>query len=316
MEGGKGKRTVRLLLSGAVTAVILYYLIRLLARSWREAGVYHWEVDWFILAASLPVLALYFFLAAWIWKRILHSLDTEIGMGAACRVWFLSQMGKYIPGKIWYAMGRLYMSGQAGIGVIAASVSTVLELMLAIFAAAGVFLLSLPLWPAIGKTETILAGSVLLAIALFLHPALFRLLLRLACRILRRESIECRLAWRDLLTHVLWYGLTWILYGVGMELLFRSIRLEGMEGSVALGTGSRILFFAGAAGAAWVIGFVSIVTPSGLGVREATLGYLLAIHLPQPLPVLLALIARLWVTVGELGAALAGWIIGRSNRDT
>ena len=55
--------------------------------------------------------------------------------------------------------------------------------------------------------------------------------------------------------------------------------------------------------AAYVLGYLSMLTPSGLGVREGVLVLLLEPLFPEPLPVVIALAARIWMTLGELGAA-------------
>jgi uncharacterized membrane protein YbhN (UPF0104 family) len=316
MRTGRWAPVLRATLSLAIAAVILYYLVRSLARGWREAGVYRWSVDWAWLALSLAVLAVYFFLAAWIWKRILRSMGEEIGTGQACHVWFLSQLGKYIPGKVWFALGRIYLARRVGVDAIPASVSTVLELLMVMLAAAAVFLASLPLWPSVAGKEILFAPAAIAVIVLLVHPAVFGALLRLATRVLRRDPVPYRFAWRDLALTAVAYALTWILYGAGLEILLRTVRLEGIAQEAGLSTAGRILFLSGAAGVAWTIGFLSFFTPSGLGVREATLGYMLAFHLPAPVPVLLALVARIWITVGEIGSAVVGWRLGGGNNET
>jgi hypothetical protein len=58
-------------------------------------------------------------------------------------------------------------------------------------------------------------------------------------------------------------------------------------------------FIAMNAGAYW-IGYVSFITPSGMGFREGALALMLATYFPTPVAVALALAARLWSTAGEL----------------
>jgi len=313
MKGGRGKRIARVTISAAITAAILVFLVRSLLRGWREAGVYRWTVEPLPLIAAFAVAAAYFALAAYGWKRVLAALGEEITFRHSCRVWFLSQLGKYIPGKVWFAMGRIVLAGRAGVGPVAASVSTVVELMLVLLAAALVFLVSLPARPGPAERETAIALAGVALLLLFLHPRVFGFLLRLAARIMRREALPYRVGWRGLLQLTLLYGGSWILYGTGLILLERAIRLEGAPPPPPIGAPSRLLIFSGAAGISWALGFLSVLTPSGLGVREATLGYLLGSTLPPPAPVLLALAARLWITLAEAGAAALGWFLGRGG---
>ena len=58
--------------------------------------------------------------------------------------------------------------------------------------------------------------------------------------------------------------------------------------------------------AAYVIGYLSMITPSGLGVREGVMILLLAPLFPAPIPTIIALAARLWMVIAEVvGAAIA-----------
>ena len=68
-----------------------------------------------------------------------------------------------------------------------------------------------------------------------------------------------------------------------------------------------------------VIGFASMVTPSGLGVREGVLAALLSTYLDGPQSVYLSVVARVWFTIVELGMVSFFLVWGKRNslmRDT
>jgi len=260
------------------------------------------------------VLALYFPFVAWIWAGLARSVGGEISFRGACRVWFLSQMGKYVPGKVWYAMGRLYLSRESGLGIVPATASTLLEILLVLLSAGAVFLVSLPLWPSPARGELVWIPIAVVLLALLVHPKIFALLLGLAARALRREVPPVRLTWSGLAWNTARYAGSWILYGAGIDFLLRGIRMDGASAEIALGAPGRILFIAGSAAVAWSLGFLSLFAPGGLGVREASFAYCLSMHLAAPLPVLLALVARLWIVVGEVGSAAVGWRLGGGAR--
>ena len=67
---------------------------------------------------------------------------------------------------------------------------------------------------------------------------------------------------------------------------------------------------------AWLIGFLSFLTPAGLGVREAILVALLLPYVPTAQGMLLAVAARLsWTVIELLGVAL-GVQLGRKPSAT
>jgi uncharacterized membrane protein YbhN (UPF0104 family) len=57
---------------------------------------------------------------------------------------------------------------------------------------------------------------------------------------------------------------------------------------------------------AGALGTLSVFAPSGLGVREGVLALLLANYVISPVAVLISLLARIWVTLGEVVCALLG----------
>jgi uncharacterized membrane protein YbhN (UPF0104 family) len=50
----------------------------------------------------------------------------------------------------------------------------------------------------------------------------------------------------------------------------------------------------------WVVGFLSIITPAGLGVKEGIFSYFLTFIVPTGIATLVALIVRIWGTIGEI----------------
>lgn len=71
----------------------------------------------------------------------------------------------------------------------------------------------------------------------------------------------------------------------------------------------------GAAALAWAVGYLSFLTPSGLGVREALLVALLAQLYPLPVAIVSSLLFRLVATLGEVLAVALAWGYGRIQQD-
>ena len=69
--------------------------------------------------------------------------------------------------------------------------------------------------------------------------------------------------------------------------------------------------FGAAFSMSWVLGFLAFLVPSGFGVREGAISILLTPLLPAPLPVLVALLARLWWTLADLFSVTIALLLGR-----
>ena len=66
---------------------------------------------------------------------------------------------------------------------------------------------------------------------------------------------------------------------------------------------------------AWFIGFLSFLTPSGLGIREGLLGLLLANYMPAPQATFVALLCRVWMLSAEIVLAGIAFTLDRKRRE-
>ena len=142
------------------------------------------------------------------------------------------------------------------------------------------------------------------AIALLAPPVLNRLL-ALAMRVTRREPLEHPLTARGTAVAMAWALLGWVVVGLQMWVLGIGL---GLERSVP-----SFLAVVGAYSVAWVAGFVVVVAPAGLGVRELVLGALLVGWLPAGAVIVLVVVARVVQTIADV--AMAGIASVADRRD-
>lgn len=281
----------------AITGLALYFVGLQLQQS--IADLEGLTISWpaVILAlgfgcASLTTYAL-------LWRANLRQFGAIISALTAARIWFFSQLVRYVPGNVWHLFGRAYLAREAGVPLQPLAVSLGLELFQTITAALLLAVLALPFWNMPPVALPFLLLVVPLLLAYFWTP-----LLNVPVGILARRSgytgDALHLRRIDLLSLLPGYCLCWILYGCGVYLLATAIyplplmALPGIAASFAI---------------AWVVGFLSFVTPSGLGVREGVLSFLLAALMPAPEAVLVAILARLWLTLAELLVVVAAWLL-------
>jgi uncharacterized membrane protein YbhN (UPF0104 family) len=84
-------------------------------------------------------------------------------------------------------------------------------------------------------------------------------------------------------------------------LIGTSVELEGASPAFQTAGIGLLPEMIGINAISWAGGLLSVVTPAGLGVREGISGVLLSGLMDKPYPALIPLVARLWVTIGELG---------------
>jgi uncharacterized membrane protein YbhN (UPF0104 family) len=96
--------------------------------------------------------------------------------------------------------------------------------------------------------------------------------------------------------------LTWCLLGFGFSTLYASVSSGGW---------SHLLRHSFALAAALLLGQIVFFAPTGLGVREAVFVALLASGDTAALVVILAMVFRILMMVGEVLCALLAWIASR-----
>lgn len=276
-----------------------------LERMRAEMGGFGWRLSpgWLVGAVAVAVVDLFWMGAVWVY--LYRSGGGRMGWSRGVRIWLATNLGRYIPGKIWQLSGlavHLRETGESGsLGLASALAFQVVVLVTGIAVAAGVLGPNLALVP--GGSLAVAGAAAVLLLGL-LHPAVVRRGMRLAGRVLDRErapDAEPPPA-RALVRAATGMVVAWFLYGVGLWCLFRGLAEEPGAGPVLL---------SGVFAASYVAGYLVLVAPGGLLVREGAMTGLLAALTPPGAGVAaaLAVAARIWVTVAELAAA-GGSLVG------
>jgi uncharacterized membrane protein YbhN (UPF0104 family) len=228
------------------------------------------------------------------WRAVLAELGHQRSTPLVVAWYFAGEIGKYLPGGVWPIVGRGELARRGGVRRTAAYSSVALSLGLLYLAAALVACVLLPfaLDGADGRV-----GFVLLLAPLglaCLHPSVSARVESWAARVLRRP-IDVRVpTFGEALALVARYVPAWLLIGGATWSVARA--LDPHAGL------ARILF---ATAVSWLVGFLAVPVPGGVGVREAVF-VALAGNLPLGVAASTAVVARLiFVAVDAAGAVLS-----------
>jgi uncharacterized membrane protein YbhN (UPF0104 family) len=296
----RDKKTLLYRFVGIVVVLLIFGLmLRNLYHGWEEIVAYDWNLDYpaLLIAFSLMLLATAFY--AYLWKLILERLGTPLSYRKSYRIFFLSQLGRYLPGKVWSVLGVVYLGQKEGVSKVISGASVTLQLLLQIVSGTMVFVITLPFWRGVDSVGNL--GMLLLLIPLgliLLHPALVSRGLNLALRMTGQAPVEVSWGYSYLLGQLGLWALFWFLNGVAYRFLIGSIYSSSLP---------QVTVLAGIFAIAWVVGFVSLVTPAGLGVMEGTLALLLSFYFPAHVATIIALWTRLARTASDLVSAIIAW---------
>jgi len=286
------KKTLRMSLKVLLILVIFYFLGRALYRDWKQIDFRELHFNIGLLVLSIICLCGHFLLFVVGWKMILKELGISLPFSKALRIIFYSELGKYLPGKIWTFTGRMYFCQKVGIPNSKTFVSMVLELALTVLSGILIFLISL-LFSSRFKMDInpFLLVIVAVLILMMIHPKILVRIINFFLRLLKKEPIEIGLNFSQIFIMTAYYCIIWFCFGIAFYFLINSVTFI---------IPSKIPILTGSFAISSTIGVVALFAPAGLGVREAILAVLLNNFFPISLAILLSLLSRIWVSIGEL----------------
>lgn len=237
------------------------------------------------------------------WRSLLADFGTALPLAPAGRVFFLGQLGKYLPGSIWPVMAQMELGREYGVRRASSAAAATLMLVLAAVTGTGVAAAILPLASDGLLSEYRWVALVAVPLLALLHPQVQQWLARLAGRLIRRRLDLPRTSARGMLRAAAWMLAAWALFGLHLHLLVASTC--SCTVSPLLNVGIFAL--------AWVSGFLFVIAPAGAGIREGVLVLGLAPVLDPAAALLVALVSRVLLTVADLVMA-AGGVLGARRR--
>jgi hypothetical protein len=257
-----------------------------------------------VVVAFIPVVTATFMMML-SWRVLLADLGSPLPIRSSARVFFLAQLGKYIPGSVWPLLAQVELGREHGVPGRRSGVVGIVAMVVSLLGGLLVAAVTLPLFSphAAGRYWWVfLAVPLLLA---GLHPRLFNPALARIFRLARREPPDTSLTATGLIRSLAWSIAGWAVYGVQLWLLVRDLGVTA-AGALPLAIGSFAL--------AWAVGFLIIIAPAGAGAREAALVVGLAPILKPGAALLVALISRMLFTAGDLLLALTAVLSARRHK--
>ncbi|MBN2537105.1 flippase-like domain-containing protein [candidate division WOR-3 bacterium] len=291
-------RWLRFALGLVIVVAALYFLVSRLVRDWSQIPWSDIRFNYPVLVVSFGVLfLLYLPVFGLTWTVLLRSLGERLSAFRATAIISVSQMGKYVPGKVWFTLGRAVLARRHGIPESKTVLTAFMEAGFALLAALLLFGVTVILLPRGQVPGYAYWAFVLVPVCLVcLYPPLLRRIVNALLRRLKQPLLDINLPLPRIVAIVGLYLLMWVVQGFGCFLLINSFYPLALD---------RLPIVVGGYALAWILGFLSLVTPAGLGVREGILTFAFRFAMPEPVAILAALLTRVWITLAEVVAALA-----------
>jgi uncharacterized membrane protein YbhN (UPF0104 family) len=290
----------------AILAVFFGFVGWAMHGAFEDAGDALRDADPLYFALGCLALAAYYLVFVFGWMRILADWDLRISYPAALRAEMVSMLAKYVPGGVWTPAARVVAARRAGItnGALV-TVSILVEAGISAVAGVIVFVVSLA-WTEGAEAPVLPIVLFAVVITALLHPRVF---CPLASRILRKlgHGSLPPLRARTMAFLLLFYCMTWVIGGIALWLLLRSV---GADTAI-----SSIVFLGGTAAVGAIVAVLSVFAPSGLGPREAAMYGLLLAVASQGAALGATVLNRVAITLVEVLLLVVGGLVLRRSEE-
>lgn len=272
--------------------MVFFFLGRSLAGSWNRLELDFQKLNYFYIFLSLGFFALAWIEAALSWGYITKKLQSPMGFKSSVKLWSWSQAARYIPGSVWQVFGRIYMSQKKGLSKGKTLASIAIETSNLIISSLIIFALTLPFWPRLASFKSYFPYLIIAAsIFAFLHPRVFNSVTNFFVHRIDKKEKTASYQLLEIIKMLIPYLGFWLIFGIGFYFLALSFKPL------------TILFLpvtTGIFSLSWIVGFLFVIAPGGLGAREVVIVYFLGLFIGQPLAIILAILSRVLMIIAEL----------------
>ncbi|MBI2420705.1 MAG: DUF2079 domain-containing protein [Candidatus Levybacteria bacterium] len=287
-----------------LSVIALLYVLNFLMENGKEVIPNIRSFDLPFLTIGTILFLLCYFIRVYIWWDYLRIKGYKLSFKETLYRWEFSELKRFVPGNVWSFLSRGSLFSDLGVDKKDTAKGLIYEIEILAISTTFLSLLSIPLaYQYISRSSIFLAGAVFIGILIFtvffLFPSLFPI-----------KSL------RKLLPDIPFLQNLKLLILVTMAFFFFGAGTFFSALSVVEIDLSKFFEYVGFFSLSLLIGYLSIITPSGLGVREGVITFGLSKTLSFPQAALIAIFSRIMLIVSELIFALIVFVLAKSLKKT
>ena len=290
-----------------VALLVLVAVVVAVWRNWTDVSAHLSEVPGGVLVGAFVLALLAPVFSQLGWRVLLADLGTRLPLPAGASVFFVGQLGKYLPGSVWSVVAQADMGSRLGVPRRRMGVVGLLSILLSVLTGAIVGIPAVPLLVArSGEVTSLWWFAPALVLLLLLWPRLLNWGIATLLRLLRRDPLEHSLTAPAIGLTSLWFVLAWLSAGLSVLVLAHAMSPETPVRDLLV---TSICGFALAS----AIGMFSVFVPAGVGVRDGVLALLLGALMPFSAAIAVVVVSRFFTVVADVVVAAVGWGWARSH---
>ncbi len=286
-----------------LVAAVFYFLYLQVKTNWDDISSYEWEIArpaYLLLSFVAAFLSLFLFSSTW--NLIVRGFGHRLSLPVAFKISYISNLGRYLPGKIWQLFGIIYFAKEYGLLPEKATASFVISQIFMSASSLLILAIAVQIEPLIIVDQIKILGNkfaymftaamLIISLTIVIWPNRILSVFNYILKKLSRPELTFVMEKRVAPVVFAGYCVAWILYGSAFWLLIQSIAPQKDLSLI-----SAIGIFAGA----YQIGYLVLFAPGGIGPREWIMGQMLMPFLPGIAPII-AILSRLWTIVIDITA--------------
>jgi uncharacterized membrane protein YbhN (UPF0104 family) len=266
-----------------------------LYRLWPGVSAALASMGWRALALSTLLAFAYQFTGMLGWRTTLEQLGSPLSIASASHVYFVSQLGKYVPGSVWAGLAMLRLGQDVAVPRAQMAYSYLLALAFSLLTG---LVLGGPALIANGDYLPLALAALCVLAVVLLWPRVLNALLDRGLRLARRGRLEQPFAGAGIARIVSLYVVAWFAGGLHLWVL-----------TTAMGARAGESWFPGLAAftVASTLGILFVLAPAGAGVRDVLMVLILTPVVGAAAATAVAVVSRATLTALDLvGAGVAG----------
>jgi uncharacterized membrane protein YbhN (UPF0104 family) len=300
------RKYIKISLSVLLVALFIGFFYKEFKANWESVRTFKLIITWPYFFLGLLTMILNYVCTTLSWHIGINGLDNrkKLTLAQSISLVNISQLGKYIPGKLWSYMVQIYWLSSKGFPkatILYLNVITTVLPILVSLVLGGLLLIMLPNWSHLKSEILFFVVCLLIVNVILLNQNFLKFFIDIFSRITRKKVSFCQISSCRIIFMQLIYvigAFLWTLAGcliaLGIGFEMDSLRIIFVSSSMLLGD---------------VIGFLVLIAPGGLGVREGTMYMILKGTGVIYFALIFPIVIRLLSIVTDLVVGIASLVI-------
>jgi uncharacterized membrane protein/uncharacterized membrane protein YbhN (UPF0104 family) len=275
-----------------LTLLALFFILKTIIQQAPLLSANIHSVHIFLLMYGILSFIIFYFLRSFIWHQILKGYNYTLSFRKTNYLWAMSEVKRYAPGNIWSFLGRAVLFEKEGVQKKDIGKGLIIEAELFVLGSAILSLLSLPFY--FSRYQLVEQWAIFFAVLVItiVYCCSKKILLPLLSKLPKVFSFLFSPFSFVENMYLVWLSvIALFFFGLGNYLVITSVVFLNPK---------LLLDLIGIFDFAFVVGYLSVVTPAGFGVREGIVAFSLLKIISSGLSAFAALFSRIILICSEL----------------